>query len=414
MKAQAQYTCSTAEIFCSSTVYTNSTQNNSSGMGTSFGCITNASSIYLYRGQAKNNGSVTIQVIGNNNLGLICWGNATSYYELCTPVTGSILACSSSTLTTESITFNIVAGKYYLFAITSPSSSTQFTVSQTAGNGILCIDACSKQLPSPTICYVTSNNNLKNEIYFNNYVNSFKTGVVVLRENGSSGWDSIGYVQNNQPDKFIDTLAISDQQSYRYALAHWDSCGYTQSKSIIHKTILLQSGIGTNGQVNLSWNSYQGVNITSYYIYRGNSINNLQLLNMVSGSTNAYTDLNPLPGTNYYKIAFKAPSNCTSNAINSDTLVYSNYKTNPLAGVNEIGNIENIDIYPNPADNDIHIKTSILAEKISIIDLSGKEIFSSTPTNNHILINVKHYPKSVYFIRIQNKYGISYKKFVIN
>ncbi len=159
---------------------------------------------------------------------------------------------------------------YYLICVTSPTlATTHFTLSQTAGSGILCFNACSKPIATPTLCYVSSNNNLNNEIYFNNYTSTFKKGTVIYRENSSSLWDSIGYVPSGQPDKFIDLTSNTNQQAYRYAIAHLDSCNNVQVKSNIHKTILLQSSLGTGTQINLSWNLYQGLNPTSYYIFRG-------------------------------------------------------------------------------------------------------------------------------------------------
>ncbi len=412
----AQYNCYSALPFCSGTTYTDSTVNYnvSSQGGVSFACITNGKQACFYKGQAQTSGPVTLQVTGNNDMDLISWGGFSPGQSICGTSITNTLACSSSTSTTESITFNVIAGKYYLICATSPATVvTQFTLTQTSGSGALCINACSKTAATPTLCYVTSNNNLNNEIYFNNYTSTFKKGTVIYRENSSSLWDSIGYLPTGQPDKFIDLTSNTNQQAYRYAIAHVDSCNNVQVKSNIHKTILLQSSLGTGTQINLSWNLYQGLNPTSYYIFRGTTSSNMQVINTVSGSTTAYTDLNPPAGLNLYKVAILTPTNCTSSAAALDTIISSNYRTSQDVGIaeNEVNN--QINVYPNPAINNVHINTILIPEKITFIDLTGKEILSEKPKSNHEVINLENLSSGVYFIRVSINNNNYHRKIVV-
>lgn len=400
---KAQYNCATSTPFCTGTSYTDTTgyANTTGSSGLSFGCITNTALGHYYYSQAQASGQVTLQVIGNADMDLISFGGAPNMQTLCSPAGIPTLACSSSTNTSESITFNVVLGQYYLICATSPASTTtQFTLSQTGGSGVLCINACSKPIATPSLCYVTSNNNLNNEIYFNSYTSTFKKGTVIYRENSSSLWDSIGYVPSGQPDKFIDLTSNTNQQAYRYAIAHLDSCNNVQLKSIIHKTILLQSSLGTGNQINLSWNLYQGLNPTSYYIFRGTSSTNMQVINTVSGSTTAYTDLTPPAGLNLYKVAILTPTNCTSSAAALDTIISSNYRTSQDVGITENEINTQINLYPNPTINKIYINTSIIPEKITIADLTGKELLSQKPSSNSEIINIENLNSGVYFITL--------------
>ncbi|MBA4239979.1 MAG: hypothetical protein C0448_04605 [Sphingobacteriaceae bacterium] len=416
-KINAQYGCFNALTFCSGTTYTNSTisNNTSSSGGMSFGCITNFNHNCFYYGQAQNNGSVTLQVTGSSNMDLICWGGVNGPQNICSQLMTNTLACSSSSSTTESITFNIVSGKFYLICATTPASTTtQFTLSQISGSGILCINECSKAVATPTLCYVSSNSNLNNEIYFNNYINTYKNGTVIYRENSSSLWDSIGYVPNGQPDKFIDLTSNTNQQSYRYAIAHLDSCNNIQLKSSPHKTILLQSSQGTGTQINLSWNLYQGLNPASYYIFRGTTSSNMQVINTVSGSTTAYTDLTPPVGLNLYKVAILTPTNCTSSAAAMDTIISSNYRSSQDVGIIEQESNYIIDIYPNPTDHKVFIQTKELSKSISIIDITGKEILTLKPKNTLEYIEFENLSAGIYFIRITSNNKIYYRKIVLN
>jgi hypothetical protein len=413
---KAQFNCQTAIPFCTGSTYIDSTvyNNTSSSGSTSFGCITNFSNNCYFYSQAQTSGPITLQVSGSIDMDLISWGGVSILPNYCFQISTNTLACSSTTNITESITFNVISGQYYLICATSPATtSTQFTLSQTAGSGALCINACSKAVATPSICYVTSNNNLNNEIYFNNYTSTFKKGTVIYRENSSSLWDSIGYVPSGQPDKFIDLTSNTNQQAYRYAIAHLDSCNNVQVKSNIHKTILLQSSLGTGTQINLSWNLYQGLNPTSYYIFRGTTSSNMQVINTVSGSTTAYTDLNPPAGLNLYKVAILTPTNCTSSAAALDTIISSNYRTSQDVGIaeNEVNN--QINVYPNPAINNVHINTILIAEKITFIDLTGKEILSEKPKSNHEVINLENLSSGVYFIRVSINNNNYHRKIVV-
>ena len=412
----AQNGCNNPMQFCSGISYNDSTVylNTSSSSGLSFGCVANVNKGHFYYAQAQNSGSVTLQVIGSNNVDLISWGGAVNMQNFCTQISTNTLACSSSTSNTESITFNIISGKYYLICATSPAStSVQYTLAQTSGTGVLCINACSQTIPIPSLCYVSSNNNLNNEIYFNSYVSTLKKGTLIYRENSSSLWDSIGYVPSGQPDKFIDLSSNTNQQAYTYAIAYLDSCNNIQLKSNIHKTILLQSSLGTGTQINLTWNLYQGINATSYYIYRGTSSSNMQVINTVSGSTTAYTDLAPPAGLNLYKVAILTPTNCSSSATPLDTIISSNYRTSQDVGITEHELNTQINVYPNPAIDHILINTFLIAEKISVIDLRGNEVLSQKPKLNNEVINLENFSSGVYFIRVAINNNSYYRKIVV-
>lgn len=413
----AQNGCSTAMPFCTGTTYSNSMVNNntSSGIGSNYGCILHAPQAYHFFAQAQNSGSVTIQVNGTSDVDLISWDGIVGYQNLCTITSQSNpLACSSSSATSESITFNIIAGQFYLITATSPTSvSVQFTLNQISGNGFLCVNSCAQTIATPTICYVTANSNSNNEIYFNHYSNPFKKGTIIYRENSMNLWDSIGYVLSSQPDKFIDLTSNSSQQSYKYSLAYLDSCNFTTNLSPSHKTILLQSSLGTGSQINLTWNQYLGLPITSYYIYRGSSPSNMQFINQVSGSTFAYTDLTPPTGLNYYRIGFAKPTNCTSSAMSTDSIIASNFRTNQFVGVVENNTSINVMVYPNPTNSMLHIvfeNKQAHEIKTTITNALGELLLFSENQNEIDLSNLSN---GIYYLTINIKDQIIKQKIIV-
>lgn len=70
---------------------------------------------------------------------------------------------------------------------------------------------------------------------------------------------------------------------------------------------------------------------------------------------------------------------------------------------------DGIEIYPNPANDKLHIESEQLPEKIQIFDLNGKVIKNSGNTND---INVTDLPQGIYFIRIKTDRGDFNRKFI--
>ena len=83
-----------------------------------------------------------------------------------------------------------------------------------------------------------------------------------------------------------------------------------------------------------------------------------------------------------------------------------------LSNDNFVTNSENneLQIYPNPAKNIIHIKNNSEIEKITIFDYLGKEILIKTQNNNEI--NVENLSKGIYLIEIHSENEKVYKKFI--
>jgi hypothetical protein len=110
---------------------------------------------------------------------------------------------------------------------------------------------------------------------------------------------------------WVDSSANSLQQSYSYKISVVDSCGRESALSPLHKTIHLQSNIGVNGEVNLSWSAYQGLSYGSFYIMRSLGNGSYTQIGQVSSSTYSFTDLNPPSGQKRYFIEIDIPGGCT-------------------------------------------------------------------------------------------------------
>lgn len=143
------------------------------------------------------------------------------------------------------------------------------------------------------ICYVSSDtSNFTQNRIFLNYSNIYNAQKYqILREGVNVGeFDLIGEV-NPSETSFLDETSNNNASSYSYKVRLLDGCGNLSIPNVAHKTILLQSSIATDNSVNLSWTEYQGVNYTSYIIYR--SVNGAEFneLTSIASSNLSYNDI---------------------------------------------------------------------------------------------------------------------------
>ena len=142
------------------------------------------------------------------------------------------------------------------------------------------------------ICYITSDidDEKKNRIFlsYQGLYNGNK--YEILREGSASGiFEKIGEL-NNGESSFLDTTSNNSSRSYEYRVRLVDNCGASSDDSPSHKTILLQSGIATDNSINLNWSSYQGLDYSTYVIYRSINNGDFEELASISSSNNSYND----------------------------------------------------------------------------------------------------------------------------
>lgn len=91
-----------------------------------------------------------------------------------------------------------------------------------------------------------------------------------------------------------------------------------------------------------------------------------------------------------------------------DTLTYQ--------GINELSNVNSdveINMYPNPAENEITFSSSVEITKIEIINLIGQIIYTKDMKSTNTKINVSNLAKGNYIAKIYTKKGIKTNKFVV-
>lgn len=82
-------------------------------------------------------------------------------------------------------------------------------------------------------------------------------------------------------------------------------------------------------------------------------------------------------------------------------------------GIAENKSIMNVNIYPNPAQNVIHIDGEVANSQINILDMSGREIYTSYLLENNNQLNIEKLSAGIYFVQIFNDKNLITKKIIV-
>ncbi|MFA6060629.1 MAG: T9SS type A sorting domain-containing protein [Taibaiella sp.] len=235
-----------------------------------------------------------------------------------------------------------------------------------------------------------------------------KTGIVkataykIYRESTVAGqYDLIGTNDVNDNTTFLDITSVPLQQSYSYKIAEVDSCDHEWPMSDLHKTIHLSANVGINGEINLLWNLYEGKPYTTHRIMRSFNGGAFALLNEVSSTITAYSDLTPPIGNSVYRIQIDLGAVCDS--LNTQ-YVTSNKLSLNTTGINDVPGINTIQIVPNPTTGIINILGDEPA-KIRLYDVVGRLLQEEKNTSK---MDISKYAKGIFMIHLYNKQGELY------
>jgi len=173
-----------------------------------------------------------------------------------------------------------------------------------------------KPFANENICFVTVDSSTNHtKIVWNSTSNVHTDYTNIYRESSTSGnWNLIGSTSFNNASEFIDTSSNTDVNSYNYSLSIVDSCGNESLKSSTHKSMLLAVNAGVNiNDWNLTWNTYEGFQANTYYIYRADSNMNFVLVDSVANTSSTnylWADNSPL-GMYYYIAAANPNDSCS-------------------------------------------------------------------------------------------------------
>ena len=264
---------------------------------------------------------------------------------------------------------------------------------------------------SQEICMVSIRNN-KNMVMWDKPISNAIDSFYIWRETNVTGvYNKIGVVAYSDSSIFIDNTSNPSIQSNKYKLSIIDKCSIETNKSTTaHKTMHLSINQGTGSTWNLIWEAYEGFTINTYNIYRGTSPDTLFLVGTTSGSSSQYTDNTASSGNVYYQLQVVNPNAC--NPSKSYTYSKSNIATNNASfGISENSLLNQIKIYPNPANSQINVQlnTSLIGSNYFITDQIGKTILSGKLITENSIIELGDLSGGIYLLSIGNNTKQTFK-----
>jgi hypothetical protein len=84
----------------------------------------------------------------------------------------------------------------------------------------------------------------------------------------------------------------------------------------------------------------------------------------------------------------------------------------PPTGIND--RINNVVIYPNPANNILNISSSEIIQKVEVLDVVGRVIISKTLNSSNYILDVSNLNRNVYFVNYSINGVVNTKKVIVN
>ncbi len=297
----------------------------------------------------------------------------------------------------------------------NPTTTTDYTVTITDQNGCTSTDVVNVFVQYPfnneRICLVTVDTvTWKNKIMWEKTTGVGTNSYNVYKEVALNVYNWIGTVPYNDPSFFIDYSSQPEAYANRYKIASVDVCQVESVKSYYHMTMNLTiAAFGST--MGLSWTHYidasSSFQPSMYYIYRGTSPSNMQLLASVPGSVTSYNDINVF-NVYYYMVGVEKASGC--NTTKTPTYSFSNKKDNGgLVYISEQNNINSniLTIYPNPFKESATIKFNNSANSkflMILTDASGRIVRKEEQVSgSEIQIEQNGLKTGVYFVQLTNE-----------
>ncbi|MBU0766128.1 MAG: T9SS type A sorting domain-containing protein [Bacteroidetes bacterium] len=242
----------------------------------------------------------------------------------------------------------------------------------------------------------------------------------IYKEILTDTYQVIGSVPFDSAGIFIDYSSSPMSHGDKYKISVVNQYGNESAKSPYHRTMNL--GLSNFGStMYLDWDEYvdeSGQFVPQqYFIYRGTTLQNMQVVDSISGSFTSWNDLNVFD-VYYYMVGVSKLDPCDVGAAKTlYSSAFSNQKDNSdLVNINEPGASAGLSIYPNPFSDKAIISFDNPQGEIYtlvITDLEGKEVMKpSEISSGRIEMERGDLAPGVYFMEIKGN-GILRGKLVI-
>ena len=159
----------------------------------------------------------------------------------------------------------------------------------------------------------------------------------------------------------------------------------------------------SSNKVKISWDAPQSENISGYYVMSKIGNDGEWTRHKVLGSNKVdYTDTRALEEGKWYfykVIAYYQDTDCLSapakSRYNDEYFVKVYYSTTDIEDMNA----EDVNIYPNPVDDNLKIEAKSI-KKVAVINLMGQNVYESEVNADEVILNMSEYKSGVYMIQV--------------
>jgi len=255
-------------------------------------------------------------------------------------------------------------------------------------------------LPVPSLCLITNDVATGNNvILWEDPVQATNISKYLIYREGTVTDDfiEIGELDFDEENMFVDKDSDPAQQAYKYHIRATNRCGDLSEPSNVHKTIHLTINQGTNDNVNLIWDSYEGISYDQVKIFRGSSADNLEEYLGLPGNAFSFTDQNPPMGNVYYQIEVatvieceigKAPYKIKSNVAAFETIGDSTDELG-LSGK----------VYPNPFTEFIYLELDQVVA-FQLVSMDGRKMITEQLVEGNHRVATSSILPGAYIIKI--------------
>lgn len=183
----------------------------------------------------------------------------------------------------------------------------------------------------------------------------------IYRE-GEDGLELIGNKPFDDDAIYTDEDVDASETPYRYSITAVDTCGNESDYSDIHRSLYLMVQTNQYAVCTLNWTPYEGFFVVYYFIYSGETEDNLTLVDSTLYSNQQYIEMNPFENGTYYQVVVRKLNAVEPGDGNTYTKAYSNivYCDNNVGIANSF--INDFNVYPIPFETRFRLELDI-AEK---------------------------------------------------
>jgi len=264
---------------------------------------------------------------------------------------------------------------------------------------------------APVIGSVTVSPENKNVIAWKQTTNENIHYFKIYRDaaNPEDGWIAVGNAMYPGNNLFTDLSSFPNVRSYQYRISAIDRCGNEIFSPRNHKTIKLNVEEFSNSSFTLKWNPYEGFEVDGYKIYRGADATNLIPVDTITHTITSYTDSENPYNKIYYQVEAieKEEDSNEKKTSTVKTKIRSNIASNQsiLTSTDATDNVQ-IHIYPNPLTLNavvIFPYDSAHTYQLSILDLTGKTVYTKLVFSGEIEIERKNLKEGLYILQVAGR-----------